>query len=141
VEQGDKKKRQAADNNSPDLQIGPDVDEGNTNDTKGLPRIEVGPAALRVFARVFHSDNEATAGIQWQKLVAALADAGCFVIISRSGSSAVTFRHSQAGSIDLHRPYPEPEVDPDRLLAIRTRLTQRFGWCSETFVERQKVAS
>lgn len=106
-----------------------------------LEKIAVSRDSLRVFARMFPSGIGATEKqtLRWQSLVTALVDAGCSA--EPGIGSAVSFRRSRSaggGCIVLHRPHPEPNVDPVMLQTFGKRFRKRFGWDGEMFEERGK---
>lgn len=90
-----------------------------------------------LFTRMFAAREEHRKDVRWDSFVAALVDAGYSA--THNGGSAVTFkdeRHTNGRSIVVHKPHPDPSVDPIMLRSIGRRLRRRFGWDAETFVER-----
>lgn len=80
----------------------------------------------------------------WQHFCSAMIDAG--FSISQGSGSAVSFKRmdSEDGhmgkSIVIHRPHPDPYLDPVILRYIGKRMTRRFNWSRDSFVEREKNA-
>ena len=74
--------------------------------------------------------------VGWKEVVAALVDAGLHT--SQGEGSALTFLHSEKGSISFHRPHPDPTVYPIMLHVMGKRLAKHFGWDGSVFVECKK---
>ncbi|KAK3629155.1 hypothetical protein LTR56_017823 [Elasticomyces elasticus] len=102
------------------------------------PRLAVKLDSKIIFDRMF----TATTGlgdINWTAFVAAMIDAGCSVI--PNGGSLFTFsiaKDDSKASIVMHRPHPDPTIDPVMLKTFGKRLRGRFEWDADTFVEREK---
>lgn len=97
-------------------------------------RLAVSGDSIRVFDRMFSAYSEAKGPVKWEQLVSALTDAG--LSVTQRGGSAVTFLHESRGSIVVHRPHPDPNVDSIRLRSMGKRLRKWFGWDEGTFIER-----
>ena len=102
--------------------------------------IDVSDRSICLFSRMFSSFESLRGLTRWEDFVAAMADAGCSA--THNGGSAVTFvdERNNCGSIVVHRPHPDPNLDPIKLRAIGKRLGRRFGWDAETFVDRKGKA-
>ncbi|KAK4543629.1 hypothetical protein LTR36_005274 [Oleoguttula mirabilis] len=118
-----------------ELHIGDGLQQLLSEEVQQAGSIEVNRDALRLFENMFSKSTETKGTVRWQQLVGAMVDAGCTVYCN--GGSAVTFKHGTK-SIVLHRPHPEPTIDPVILKADGERLKRRFGWDAEVFREREK---
>lgn len=99
--------------------------------------IPVKPESLKVLKMMFASSTQSTSGsVRWINLVQALADAG--LVTTQASGSAVTFTSSDQGSINFHKPHPEPVVDGFMLRCMGKRLRKWFGWERDRFVLRAK---
>jgi hypothetical protein len=124
------------------------------NKTRGLPYPEV----IDVVAKVMESDETPTKTIalskspyttlrrmfpdtneerekntDWTVFVNSMSEAG--FAVRNGGGSIVRFEsRSGEGSINFHRPHPDPTIDPVMLQAMGQRMNRWFGWARETFV-------
>ena len=82
--------------------------------------------------------SKRTACVAWEDFLAAMTDAGCG--IEQKGGSAVTFwvAAKREGSVIVHRPHPDPKINPIMLRDCGKRLTRYFGWDEDSFVLRSK---
>lgn len=71
-------------------------------------------------------------------MVAAMVDAG--MTVTQRGGSAVTFRDQADGllSVTVHKPHPDPIINPIMLGSIGKKVRKWLAWDTETFVERKK---
>ena len=114
---------------------------GTTDDEPGpneAPQhIAVKAESLRIFNQMYSAgDCVEKSSVGWKEVVAALVDAGLHT--SQGEGSALTFLHSEKGSISFHRPHPDPTVYPIMLHVMGKRLAKHFGWDGSVFVERKK---
>lgn len=109
-----------------------------TNIAQPTAKISVLRKSLHLFNRMLGLNDEHVGTTRWSEVKAALVDAGCSVV-HKSGS-IVTFTDVSRGSgtINLHRPHPDPCFNPNVLRAIGGPITRRLGWVAETFQERTK---
>lgn len=99
--------------------------------------IPVKQDSLAVFRKMFASSTGSAPGsVKWTQLVQALTDAG--LVATQATGSAVTFTSSQYGSVNLHKPHPEPVVDANMFRYMGKRLRKWFGWEGDRFVLRAK---
>lgn len=71
--------------------------------------------------------------VDWTAFVNSMDYAG--FTVRNGGGSIVRFESRNGdGSINFHRPHPDPTIDPIMLQAMGWRVNKWFGWCSETFV-------
>jgi hypothetical protein len=71
--------------------------------------------------------------INWTAFVNSMTDAG--FTPRNGGGSIVRFENRKGvGSINFHRPHPEPIIDAVMLQAMGWRMNKWFGWVCETFV-------
>jgi hypothetical protein len=84
--------------------------------------------------RMFPDTNEEREkSTDWTVFVNSMSEAG--FAVRNGGSSIVRFEsRSGEGSINFHRPHPDPTIDPVMLQAMGQRMNRWFGWVRETFV-------
>lgn len=124
--------------------------------TKGTPRTEINVAeveealhdldlttipltkkqSLTTFHAMFPTTpQECKTSIPWNTLVDSMNDAGFLAKNSAGGGSVVKFEDRDGrGSINFHRPHPEPIVEPHVLHAMGWRMSKWFGWHRGSFV-------
>ncbi|KAK4543626.1 hypothetical protein LTR36_005271 [Oleoguttula mirabilis] len=104
------------------------------------PVIAVGHDSLCLFQRMFTSSatSKSTADTRWEDFVSALRDAGCSA--RQNGGSAIAFAHDMAPRdlVVIHRPHPDPTINPIMLRSFGKKLEKHFDWGVDTFVEREK---
>ena len=106
-------------------------------------KVFVNAESLELFHRMYTpaATHKKTACVSWDDLVGAFADAGC---TSRQKSgSAVNFTCGPRGTgmVSIHRPHPDPTINPIKLKEIAKKLEKYFGWTKESFVERERAAN
>ncbi|KAK4543688.1 hypothetical protein LTR36_005333 [Oleoguttula mirabilis] len=119
----------------------PATDEADR--AKSGQRIAVGGDSLQLFTRMFtpSASTKRHASVDWDDLVAAFTDAGSHM---RQGpGSAVAFLCEGAGygSVTVHKPHPDPSINPISFREIGKKVERRLGWDTETFVLREKRKS
>ncbi|USW46943.1 hypothetical protein Slin15195_G002620 [Septoria linicola] len=75
--------------------------------------------SLVVFARMFPTSGTAGGSVRWTQFVQAVTDAG--LSATAEGGSAVTFSDGST-RVSVHRPHPEPVINPIMLRAIGKRF-------------------
>ncbi|SMR43378.1 unnamed protein product [Zymoseptoria tritici ST99CH_3D1] len=100
--------------------------------------MEVNSKSLDVFEQIFGTRAVARGKLKWENFRAAMLDTGCSM--TRGGlGSAVTFRNLEGkGSIGFHEPHNNVEIRSSYCRGKARRLTNKFGWTEDSFVERQK---
>jgi len=102
--------------------------------------IAVSQETLELFHRMFNSSESGkrTSDCRWEDFVSALRDTGCAA--RQNGGSAVAFTHFSVPDnlVAIHRPHPNPTINPIMLRTIGKKLERRFGWNESVFVEREK---
>lgn len=79
------------------------------------------------------TNEERDKSIDWSAFVNSMNEAG--FTVRNGGGSIVRFEsRSGEGSINFHRPHPDPTIDPVMLQAMGQRMNRWFGWARETFV-------
>ncbi|KAK4634636.1 hypothetical protein CLAFUW4_00967 [Fulvia fulva] len=99
--------------------------------------IKVAASTMNIVNRMFTSYGKHTqSNVRWDHFVNALIDIG--VSPSQSEGSAVTFKDVTrgTGAIVLHRPHPDPSVNPICMRSFGKRLQKNFGWELDMFEER-----
>lgn len=106
------------------------------------PTIEVCQESIDLFHRMFtsYASSKNTAACRWEDFTSALRDAGC--LARQNGGSAVAFTHPMVPDdvIVIHRPHPDPTINPIMLRRVGKKFEKRFGWDESTFVLRDKKA-
>lgn len=99
-------------------------------------KVSVTKDSFDVFVNMFSHTSANCGMISWNKVVAALVDAGFSATCI--GGSGVVFKDERTnkGSIKLDRPHPENKVSPGLLRAMGVRFAKWFGWNEDTFVLR-----
>lgn len=100
--------------------------------------LQVRRRSLELFSLMFKSTPTTKGSTKWDDFVGAMLDAGCSA--THNGGSAVKFadEKNDRGTIDFHRPHPEPSIDLIKLRSMGKRLTKRFGWTLDSFEELGK---
>jgi hypothetical protein len=81
--------------------------------------------------------EERQKSVNWAVFVNSMNDAG--FTAQNGGGSIVRFESRNGeGSINFHRPHPDPTIDSIMLQAIGWRMNKWFGWVRETFVLARK---
>lgn len=81
--------------------------------------------------------EERQKSVKWAVFVNSMNDAG--FTAQNGGGSIVRFESRNGeGSINFHRPHPDPTIDSIMLQAIGWRMNKWFGWVRETFVLARK---
>lgn len=118
------------------------TDDDSQDHTEEDPKIEVNSISLDLFHRMFTpiACAKGTASVKWDDFVAALMDAGC--TSKQAGGSAVTFMHPGDGmsAVVIHRPHPDPSINPIMLGSLAKKFGKRMGWEREMFVLRGREA-
>ncbi|PIB01781.1 hypothetical protein CB0940_00296 [Cercospora beticola] len=100
-------------------------------------RIQVDKAAYDIFQQMYDARSDHQCDTRWEDFIKAMIDAGFSV--KPSGGSVFTCKDSASeGSINFHRPHPDPSVDPVMLRIMGKRLNKWFKFDKDTFVVRQK---
>ncbi|GIZ40951.1 hypothetical protein CKM354_000427100 [Cercospora kikuchii] len=100
-------------------------------------RIRVEPSSYDIFRQMYETQGDHQGEIKWEDFVAAMIDAK-FSVTPRGGS-VFTFKSARdGGSINFHRPHPDPSIDPIMLRIMGRRLNKWFRFDKDTFVEGQK---
>ncbi|KAK3671188.1 hypothetical protein LTR78_008989 [Recurvomyces mirabilis] len=103
-------------------------------------KVLVSSESLTLFDRMFDSlaASKHTACVAWEDFLAAMTDAGCG--IEQKGGSAVAFwvAAKREGTVIVHRPHPDPKINPIMLRDCGKKLTKYFGWDEDSFVLRSK---
>ncbi|KAK4553187.1 hypothetical protein LTR86_009717 [Recurvomyces mirabilis] len=113
----------------------------STHEEEHHPRIEVGAASLALLQRMFTpiACSKATADIKWNDFNSAVVDAGCTFKYGGGSSVTYTFRGATGdGCVMLHRPHPDPTIDPIMFGSFGKKFAVKLGWDRETFVLRKK---
>jgi hypothetical protein len=77
-----------------------------------------------------HEEREKS--IDWSAFVNSMNEAG--FAVRNGGGSIVRFEsRCGEGSINFHRPHPDPTIDPVMIQAMGQRMNRWFGWVRETF--------
>lgn len=121
-----------------DIQTPDDVETSESD-----VRIAVNSDSLELFLRMFtpSASTKKTASVEWDDLVAAFRDAGC-CMVQRAGSAvAFTREESGWGSVSVHRPHPDPSINPIMLREVGKRIKKYFGWSQDTLVLRDSKKS
>ncbi|KIM69786.1 hypothetical protein SCLCIDRAFT_1208320 [Scleroderma citrinum Foug A] len=86
--------------------------------------------------RLLHIGDE-KGGLKWENLLKIMREMGFSYDPSTAGSSVRFDPPNKADkSITIHKPHPDPTIDPTRLKKISKRLKEYYGWCEEDFLER-----
>lgn len=113
---------------------------GDVTSTSRTRTIAVNSVSLALFKRMFTPSccTKGTASVRWDDMVAAMVDAG--MTVTQRGGSAVTFRDQADGllSVTVHKPHPDPIINPIMLGSIGKKVRKWLAWDTETFVERKK---
>lgn len=116
------------------------LDADETSSTQDPPTIAVGSDSFCLFQRMFTPSacTKNPASVRWEDFMSALRDAGCSA--RQNGGSAIMFTHDAAPNdvVGIHRPHPDPTINPIMLHKLGMRLEKHFDWGIDTFVERQK---
>ncbi|KAM3418293.1 hypothetical protein BST61_g4293 [Cercospora zeina] len=100
-------------------------------------RIEVDTASYDIFQQMYDTSGEQQSDVRWKDFTVAMVDAGFSA--TPSGGSVFTFKNAEnGGSINFHRPHPDPSINPLMLRVMGKRLDEWFNFDKDTFVERQK---
>jgi hypothetical protein len=79
------------------------------------------------------TNEERQQSIGWVAFVNSMNETG--FVARNGGGSIVRFESRNGeGSINFHRPHPDPTIDPVMLRAMGWRMNKWFGWVRETFV-------
>jgi hypothetical protein len=92
-------------------------------------------SSWKILTRMFRdpsSAKESGKAVHWKAFVQTMEDVG-FTAHNRSGS-AVSFRLRDGGSINFHRPHPEPKLSQFALRVNGCRMERNFGWSAGGFV-------
>ncbi|KAK3671183.1 hypothetical protein LTR78_008984 [Recurvomyces mirabilis] len=105
------------------------------------PKIEISAASLALLQRMFTpiACSKATADIKWNEFNSAVVDAGCTFKYGGGSSVTYTFRGATGdGCVMVHRPHPDPTIDPIMLGSFGKNFAVSLGWEGESFVLRRK---
>jgi len=116
------------------------LDESGEDDIpeqQTVTSVAVNANSLSVFHCMFPATpRKAGLSLRWDAFVAALLDAGCSA--QQHSGSAVNFKRAE-GSCVVHRPHPDPVVNPIMLGSTAKRFAKHFGWSNDTFIERERA--